>query len=75
MTFILQAFDLNCAELRYHIYQLHQGGPETEELEEEDLAAANHWILPSKDFDGVWESLIFDENIKEKVIQVVSAII
>ena len=58
---------MNSADLRYHVYQLHQGGAESEELEDEDLAAANHWILPSKDFDGIWESLVFDENIKEKV--------
>ena len=50
------------------MYQLHQGGPETEELEDEDLAAANHWVLPAQDFDGVWESLVFDENIKDKVL-------
>jgi len=56
----------NC-ELHYHVYQLQEDGPGTEELDDEDLAAANHWILPSRDFDGVWESLVFDEDIKTRV--------
>lgn len=31
-----------------HIYQLNTDGAATEELEEdEDISAANHWILPS----------------------------
>lgn len=67
-----EAFDTNCAELQYHIYQLHQDGPQTEELEDEDLAAASHWILPACDFDGVWESLVFDENIKEQLLSYAS---
>lgn len=31
-----------------HIYQLNTEGAATEEIdEEEDISAANHWILPS----------------------------
>lgn len=34
---------------------------------EEELSMANHWILPSIDFHGLWESLIYDIDIKENV--------
>ncbi|XP_052269478.1 pachytene checkpoint protein 2 homolog isoform X2 [Dreissena polymorpha] len=57
---------------RYHIYQLHEDGPGTEELDDEDLAAANHWILPSREFHGLWESLVFDEDIKTKLLSYAS---
>ena len=42
------------------MYQLHDDGPGTEELDDEELAAANHWLLPSTDFHGMWDSLVFD---------------
>lgn len=50
------------------MYQLHEDGPAQEELDDEDLAAANHWLLPSSDFKGLWESLIFDSSIKQQVV-------
>ena len=49
------------------MYQLHDDGPGTEELDDEELSAANHWLLPSTDFDGMWDSLVFDDDIKGNV--------
>ncbi|KAL4234081.1 Pachytene checkpoint protein 2 [Mactra antiquata] len=64
-----ETIDLKCCKLRYHVYQLQEDGPEIEELDEdEDLAAAQHWLLPSRDFDGMWESLVFEEDIKNKLL-------
>ena len=54
-------------QLEVHVFHLQQDGAAQEELDDEDLAAANHWILPSADFDHLWESLIFDANIKKQV--------
>ncbi|XP_022796836.1 pachytene checkpoint protein 2 homolog [Stylophora pistillata] len=56
----------NC-KLAIHVFQLHDDGPATEELED-DIAAANHWLLPSDDFHGMWESLIFDSDVKAQLI-------
>lgn len=44
-------------------------GPNVEELDENDecLPAANHWILPCREFNGIWESLEFDSDIKSQV--------
>lgn len=50
-----------------HVYTLNEGGPATEELDDEDLAAANNWLLPAAEFNGIWESLIFDSDIKSQV--------
>ena len=44
-NFFLQGSLKNC-KLAIHVFQLHDDGPATEELEE-DIAAANHWLLPS----------------------------
>lgn len=56
----------NC-KFSIHVFQLHDDGPATEELEE-DIAAANHWLLPSEDFHGIWDSLIFDSDVKAQLI-------
>jgi len=37
--------NLKNSKLAIHVFQLHDDGPATEELEE-DIAAANHWLLP-----------------------------
>lgn len=34
---------------------------------EGDQPVANHWLLPSSDFHGLWESLVYDSNVKENV--------
>ena len=49
------------------MYQLHADGPAQEELEDESIAAANHWLLPATDFDGLWDSLVYDSSIKGQV--------
>ena len=44
---LLQLVNFAKATLYLHVYQLHQGGPVSEELDEEDdITAAQHWILP-----------------------------
>lgn len=54
-------------KLAIHVYQLQEDGPGQEELDDEDLAAANHWLLPSSDFAGLWNSLVFDSDVKSQV--------
>ena len=53
--------------MHMHVFHLNTGGPGTEELEDDDLAAASQWLLPSLDFDGLWDSLVFDDAIKARV--------
>jgi len=59
--------NLKNSKLAIHVFQLHDDGPATEELEE-DIAAANHWLLPCEDFHGIWDSLIFDSDVKAQLI-------
>ena len=55
--------------MRYHVYQLSQDGPAPEEIESEELAAANNYLLPCLEFKDFWENLVFDAEIKRKVSQ------
>jgi len=61
--------DLKTVEMQYHVYRLDLEGQQTEVMEgdEKELPAASHWILPSAEFHGLWENLIYDSTIKENV--------
>ncbi|XP_013381834.1 pachytene checkpoint protein 2 homolog [Lingula anatina] len=67
-----EPIDLYSAFFLIHVYQLNEDGPASEELDEEDLAAASHWLLPTRDFDGLWDSLVFDSDIKNQLLQYAS---
>ena len=42
----VQVVQLSKASLSFHVYQLHDDEPGSEELED-DISAANHWMLPA----------------------------
>ena len=56
------------SQLLLHIYQLNSDGGVAEELDEEDLAAAQHWLLPAEEFHGSWSSLVYESEIKSQVL-------
>ncbi|MCJ8745519.1 hypothetical protein PDJAM_G00131160 [Pangasius djambal] len=71
-----QPLDLKMSKLCLHIYSLNDDGPSTLNLEEEEeLSAANHWLLPAAEFHGVWESLVYEEGIKTQLLDYVSTAI
>ncbi|XP_038056236.1 pachytene checkpoint protein 2 homolog [Patiria miniata] len=63
-----QAIDLCQSELHLHVFQLSNEEPGMEELEGEEMAAASHWLLPAADFEGIWDSLVFDTHIKSHLL-------
>ncbi|XP_058876750.1 LOW QUALITY PROTEIN: pachytene checkpoint protein 2 homolog [Acipenser ruthenus] len=74
-TDLRNPIDLNSCCLSIHIFTLSEEEPSTEEnLEEEDdnLIAANHWLLPSAEFHGIWESLVYENEIKTQLLDYVS---
>ncbi|KAK9500549.1 hypothetical protein O3M35_001793 [Rhynocoris fuscipes] len=61
---------INPAELNLYFYRLNKDGTSSEILEgEEHTTAATYTELPSAMFDGLWESLVFDTNIKDNLLQ------
>ncbi|XP_078690105.1 pachytene checkpoint protein 2 homolog [Branchiostoma floridae x Branchiostoma belcheri] len=65
-----KAFNLFDANLLLHVFQLHEGGPGSEEVDDDDnVSAASHWLMPNADFDGIWDSLIFDSDVKLELLR------
>ena len=55
-------------------YKLETAAAETEELcmeGEEEVPASEHWIIPNREFQGSWENLIYDTNIKAELLRFV----
>ncbi|XP_035147744.1 pachytene checkpoint protein 2 homolog isoform X1 [Callithrix jacchus] len=64
-----QPIDLSTCKVVLHIFQLNEDGPSSENLEEEteNIIAANHWVLPAAEFHGLWDSLVYDVEVKSHV--------
>ncbi|CAL8088221.1 unnamed protein product [Orchesella dallaii] len=70
----------NGAEVKHiysiYVYELDLEGEEAEYMgdndeEEGQSASSHHWLLPSRSFHGLWESLIFESDIKCKLVDYV----
>lgn len=60
-----------------YVFELDQDGEEAEYMDDNDeeeghSAASHHWLLPSRSFHGMWDSLIFESDMKCKVVQVIN---
>ena len=49
-------------ELVVDVYALNEDEPGEEMEDGEEIATYREWSLPSVDFEGAWESLVFDED-------------
>uniref|UniRef100_A0A8C9XQM0 Pachytene checkpoint protein 2 homolog n=1 Tax=Sander lucioperca TaxID=283035 RepID=A0A8C9XQM0_SANLU len=73
---VTQPLDLKSCSVSVHIFTLNEDGPSTLSLEEdEELSAANHWLLPAAEFNGIWESLVYDSGVKTQLLDYVTTTI
>ncbi|XP_029308224.1 pachytene checkpoint protein 2 homolog [Cottoperca gobio] len=73
---VTQPLDLKSCAVSVHIFTLNEDGPSTLSLEEdEELSAANHWLLPAAEFHGIWESLVYESGVKTQLLDYVTTTI
>ena len=66
---------LPTAKINYKVYKLNRREAEVEDIcldEEEEVSAAQHWVLPNQEFQGMWENLVYDTSIKTDLLRFVS---
>ncbi|VAH33396.1 unnamed protein product [Triticum turgidum subsp. durum] len=51
------------------ILQLSEDGPGEEPSEDDTLSSFNEWALPAKEFDGLWESLLYEVGLKQRLLR------
>lgn len=52
-----------------HVFQLSEEGPCEELSGDGQLSTFNEWILPAKEFNGMWESLIYESGLKQRLLR------
>ncbi|XP_052183788.1 pachytene checkpoint protein 2 homolog [Diospyros lotus] len=52
-----------------HVFQLSEEGPCEELSGDGQLSTFNEWILPAQEFDGMWESLIYESSLKQRLLR------
>ncbi|CAL5031453.1 unnamed protein product [Urochloa decumbens] len=52
-----------------HVFQLSEDGPGEEPGEDDTLSSFNEWSLPAKEFDGLWESLLYEVGLKQRLLR------
>ncbi|KAK2989759.1 hypothetical protein RJ640_030252 [Escallonia rubra] len=52
-----------------HVFQLSEEGQCEELSGDGQLSSFNEWILPAKEFDGMWESLIYEPGLKQRLLR------
>ncbi|KAJ6875627.1 pachytene checkpoint protein 2 [Populus alba x Populus x berolinensis] len=52
-----------------HVFQLSEEGPCEELSGDGELSSFNEWILPAMEFDGMWESLIYESGLKQRLLR------
>ncbi|KAL2713202.1 pachytene checkpoint protein 2 [Vespula squamosa] len=59
--------------LQYHIYRMTETESAMSMIENgnEELPAANQWLLPSKEFHYLWENMYYDSDIKQNLLNFV----
>uniref|UniRef100_A0A8D8D012 Pachytene checkpoint protein 2 homolog n=1 Tax=Culex pipiens TaxID=7175 RepID=A0A8D8D012_CULPI len=58
------------SNLKIYSYTLHEGEGEQETIEQggDEVQIANHWLLPAREFHGLWDSLIYEDSLKENLL-------
>ncbi|XP_062224820.1 pachytene checkpoint protein 2 homolog [Phragmites australis] len=52
-----------------HVFQLSEEGPGEEPSEDDTLSSFNEWALPAREFDGLWESLLYEVGLKQRLLR------
>ncbi|PKA57796.1 Pachytene checkpoint protein 2 like [Apostasia shenzhenica] len=52
-----------------HVFQLSEEGPGEDPTGGGMLSSFCEWALPAKDFDGLWESLIYEIGLKQRLLR------
>ena len=68
---------LKNSQPQFLVFRLHSNQDELEMLDcnDEEIQAANHWQLPTRSFHNTWDTLIYDTDIKENLLNYTSAML
>ncbi|KAJ3283460.1 Pachytene checkpoint protein 2 [Borealophlyctis nickersoniae] len=62
---------LEGSTLTIHVFQLNEEEGVEEISEEENVTTSNHWILPARGLQNLWESLVFEDDLQLRLLDYV----
>ena len=71
VTDLNESVSVRDAELCIYTYRLSTNGASEEYTDESEdsVSSCQQWVLPSQDFHGLWETLVYDTDVKDSLIQ------
>lgn len=61
--------------LEIHVFQLSDEGTADDDEPEDDVSTYRDWLLPAQEFHNLWDSLIYDGDIKSRLLQYASTVV
>ena len=60
--------------LNVHVFQLNEEGAADDDETEDNVSIYREWLLPSREFHNLWESLLYEEDIKARLLHYASTV-
>ena len=60
--------------LEIHVFQLNDEGAADDDEPEDDVSTYRDWPLPHQDFHNLWDSLVYEDDIKARLLQYASTV-
>ncbi|EIE24011.1 AAA-domain-containing protein [Coccomyxa subellipsoidea C-169] len=58
--------------LNVHVFQLSEEGPADDDETEDNVSVYREWMLPAREFHNLWDSLLYEEDIKGRLLHYAS---
>lgn len=60
--------------LNVHVFQLSEEGPADDDETEDNVSVYREWMLPAREFHNLWDSLLYEEDIKSRLLHYASTV-
>jgi len=57
-----------------HVFQLNEEGAADDDEAEDDVSTYRDWLLPAQEFHNLWDSLVYGDGIKARLLQYASTV-
>ena len=57
-------------DLTIHVFQLNEdGAADDDEGDDDGVPAYREWLLPCREFNGLWENLVYESDVKQRLLR------
>jgi hypothetical protein len=60
--------------LNIHVFQLSEEGATDDDETDDSVSIYREWLLPAREFHNLWDSLLYEEDIKARLLHYASTV-